>query len=132
MLSAKHEKSAEKYLKDITDYLDAYPANLADAAYSLASRRHTYPLRAFCVTDGRGILKPSRIVKTSSSQGPPVVWAFTGQGAQWAEMGKELIENHPLVRRSIDKLDAFLALQPNPPPWTIKGLLHYLLAKIRS
>lgn len=50
---------------------------------------------------------------------------FTGQGAQWATMGAELVTNSPAARNTIDRLDARLARLPENarPRWTIAAEL---------
>lgn len=53
-----------------------------------------------------------------------MIWVFTGQGAQWAQMGKELLEHEPLFQQQINALDDVLAGLPDPPPWTLKGTLE--------
>lgn len=54
-----------------------------------------------------------------------VLGIFTGQGAQWATMGKELIENSPYALKVVQNLDAVLqtlheAVRPN---WSLLGEL---------
>jgi myxalamid-type polyketide synthase MxaC len=39
-------------------------------------------------------------------QAPPVVFAFSGQGSQWAGMGCALLDTEPVFRRTIDECDA--------------------------
>ncbi|OHE91655.1 beta-ketoacyl synthase domain-containing protein [Colletotrichum orchidophilum] len=54
---------------------------------------------------------------------PDMIWVFTGQGAQWAQMGKELLEQEGLFRDRIDAMDKVVAGLPDPPPWTLRELL---------
>jgi acyl transferase domain-containing protein len=46
---------------------------------------------------------------------------FSGQGAQWPGMGKELIENDDFFRKDISAMDAVLQRLEHPPNWTIVG-----------
>lgn len=45
----------------------------------------------------------------SSIRKPTLGFVFTGQGAQWAGMGKELLHAYPVFRESIAKIDLFLS-----------------------
>lgn len=107
-------------LQGTETYLTQFPENLEDVAYSLAAKRYTHLHRAFCATDGKVPLQMSPIVK-SHIMPVDLVWVFTGQGAQWAQMGKELWEQEPLFKQRIDSLDSVLAGLPDPPPWSLMG-----------
>ncbi|WDK17260.1 beta-ketoacyl synthase domain-containing protein [Colletotrichum graminicola] len=120
--SAKHPDSVKSLTNKVENYLNQSSGSLNNVAYSLAARREIHTYRAFCVTDGSSALQISPVIKRKCST-PDVVWVFTGQGAQWAQMGKELIEQEPLFGERIDSLDKILAGLSEPPSWTIKGLL---------
>jgi len=51
-----------------------------------------------------------------------LVFVFTGQGAQWAGMGKELLTDYPSFQDDIRAMDKTLAHCPDPPSWTIEGM----------
>ncbi|KAK1993234.1 beta-ketoacyl synthase domain-containing protein [Colletotrichum falcatum] len=119
-LSARNPDSVQSLAKKVDNYLNQSPGSLSNVAYSLAARREIHMHRAFCVADGSGTLQISPVTKRRCST-PDVVWVFTGQGAQWAQMGKELVEQEPLFRGRIDALDITLAGLPEPPSWRIKG-----------
>lgn len=88
--------------------------------YSLAVKRDVLAHRAFCVTDGIEDWEQSAV--SSGKKGPAsLIFVFTGQGAQWAQMGKSLIQNIPSFRDSIQKMDAFLQTLPDPPSWKLIG-----------
>ena len=46
---------------------------------------------------------------------------FSGQGAQWAQMGNEMIHGNPEFRADIEKMDSILQGLKYPPSWTIMG-----------
>ncbi|KAF4778870.1 beta-ketoacyl synthase domain-containing protein [Colletotrichum scovillei] len=121
-LSATHPESISAMGHKIQSYLSQNPASLGDVANSLASHREIHPYRAFCVTNGSSPFQVSSVVKATTAP-PDVVWVFTGQGAQWAQMGKELLEQEGLFKDRIDVMDGVLAGLPDPPPWTLRGLL---------
>ncbi|KAL8848907.1 MAG: hypothetical protein Q9221_006065 [Calogaya cf. arnoldii] len=94
---------------DMADKLD-------DLAYTLANRREHLPHRAFKVVGGSDI--PASPGKTS--QALNLVMVFTGQGAQWPRMGRELLLREDLVfSESLKTLDNHLQGISDPPTWTI-------------
>lgn len=46
---------------------------------------------------------------------------FTGQGAQWARMGVELVSSFPLTKRTMARLDKALQALPDAPHWNLLG-----------
>ncbi|KAL7659048.1 hypothetical protein ACMYSQ_001991 [Aspergillus niger] len=63
----------------------------------------------------------------SHTEGPfPFVFVYTGQGAQWAGMGKELLSHSSVFRKTIKYLDFCLrTLSPkDAPAWTLEGILR--------
>lgn len=118
--SARHRDSVSRLASDVERYLDREPQLLGDVAWSLNTRREAHAHRAFCVTGGNGPFHMSSITKQNNN--PPVlIWVFTGQGAQWAQMGKELLQQNVLVQQTISRLDSVLASLSDPPQWKLKG-----------
>lgn len=106
---------------DHESYHISNPDSLPDMSYSLAMKREVLSHRAFCVTDGEDSWKASTTHRLSQRQPPQLIFAFTGQGAQWAQMGIELLNNVVTFRNSIEELDAFLSTIPHPPNWKLTG-----------
>ena len=48
-----------------------------------------------------------------------LIFVFTGQGAQWVQMGMSLIDLSPLFRSVLQQCDHLLSELPDPPAWTI-------------
>lgn len=92
---------------------------MKDLAYTLGARREHLPHRAFCVTNGNEPLEPSPVTKTRTP--PQIIFVFTGQGAQWTGMGKQLMEDFSEFRNDIKEMDKVLGNLPTPPAWTIEG-----------
>ena len=50
----------------------------------------------------------SRLVPHRSIKSPRVGFVFTGQGAQWYAMGRELISAYPVFKSALEDIDRFL------------------------
>lgn len=69
---------------------------------------------------GGKVIEASGTVK--SPPGPSdrqVAMIFSGQGAQWAGMGKELLQNNTGFRQDVEAMDRILQNLKHPPSWTI-------------
>ncbi|GKZ40786.1 type I Iterative Polyketide synthase (PKS) [Aspergillus brasiliensis] len=110
-------------LRDRLDLLQTYLQNtshsISDIAYTLGERREHLKFRAYQVMEGKKTLKASDGTKVATEV-PKLVFVFTGQGAQWAGMGAELMKSSPQFRASIELMDQALATLPHPPAWTIQ------------
>ena len=100
---------------------------LSDLAYTLASRRSKFFYRGFIVADSDTTtpelnIKSLTFGKCPNSQAR-VGFVFTGQGAQWAEMGAALFSEYAVFRSSIQYQDAILAKLSIRPNWTIGDML---------
>ncbi|KAK3313628.1 hypothetical protein B0H66DRAFT_503226, partial [Apodospora peruviana] len=99
-------------------------APLADLAYTLAERRSHFWHRAFVTTAGTsGSLEESdfSLGKKLAGRTPKVSFVFTGQGAQWPQMGQALLATFPaVVHPVLRELDAVLQAQPDPPAWSLE------------
>lgn len=97
---------------------------LGDLAYTLAKKRTLFPYRSYVLAESiselmqslssdAGALKPLRS-KASTHLG----FVFTGQGAQWARMGLELLQ-YPIFKASFEGADAFI--KTLNCPWSLLG-----------
>ncbi|TGJ79517.1 hypothetical protein E0Z10_g9254 [Xylaria hypoxylon] len=93
---------------------------LRDLAHTLASRREHRPHRSYAIAGDVSSWKAS-VFETADRSSPRVAWIFTGQGAQWPQMGAELLDTNFTFLETIRKLDNFLLTLPAPPPWSIEG-----------
>ena len=50
---------------------------------------------------------------------PTIGFVFTGQGAQWSQMGKGIIETFPASKLLLKRLDDVLQSLPDPPSWSL-------------
>ena len=118
VLSANSQVSLEKSIKKHREMLAKGDVPLRDLAYTLGSRRDHMLYRAFAITSGRSF-DASPIIKSGGSKS--CAFVFTGQGAQWPEMGKELMEDYDSFRADIREMDRSLSNLKQAPLWRIEG-----------
>lgn len=84
---------------------------LDDLAFTLNERRSQFMWKTGVIGTSVANLIDSlagTIKIKSSVRNPTLAFVFTGQGAQWAGMGRELLQAYPVFRESIWKIDTFL------------------------
>ncbi len=99
--------------KDLADHLHAAATHVDDAylqdlAHTLGARRSHFPYRAVVVARDTDELisaleDKSLVVAKSASKNPGIGFVFTGQGAQWAGMGKELMDSFPVYAQTMER-----------------------------
>jgi len=117
LVSATNTQSLKERCGQIQDYASEHPECLSDLAYTLSSRRDHLPHRAYCIVTGPDLTE--FVTADRSKQVPRLNFVFTGQGAQWPAMGKELIETFPTFREDIVQLGNVLSDLSNPPSWNL-------------
>ncbi|KAI0506256.1 hypothetical protein F5B22DRAFT_650963 [Xylaria bambusicola] len=138
VLSANSSTALAANAAALSAHLRANPsANLAQLAYTLF-RRTDFPFRAaFSATSAEQLadkleaatesLKGSTRTATIPEVLPPrILGVFTGQGAQWATMGKDLYGASAPFRDAIDKMQESLDSLPlgDRPDWTLVDQLY--------
>ncbi|KGO48676.1 Acyl transferase/acyl hydrolase/lysophospholipase [Penicillium expansum] len=135
--SAGTEKSLANLLSTYSSFIKENPTiSLRDISWTLNTRRSTLPFRvsisALTVEDLAKKLEDVSqntmdFMTVSSSQAtsegkPRLLGVFTGQGAQWATMGADLLRSSPLFSECIDQLQSALNTLPaeHVPEWTIR------------
>ena len=123
-----HTERAGKLLSEkIAHYWEAQPSlHSADIAYSFSVRRSMHRYRSFAVGSSRGSVvtallepQPQAAWKEMIGNRPRVGFVFTGQGAQWYAMGRELIQKSSLFRQVLEQCDDILHELPDAPTWFI-------------
>lgn len=118
ILSAKDEQSCQTMAANLKDYLvkpefEDEEKLFANLAYTLGQRRSIFPwISALPVqnipdlvkTIDSGRMKPTRRMERA----PRLGYVFTGQGAQWFAMGRELIEAYPVFKACLEEADGYL------------------------
>jgi acyl transferase domain-containing protein len=102
------------------------PFTLDSLAYTLGERRTALPTRSFAVVDCQSDL--SRLSKLASlpikdRRPRKTCFVFTGQGAQYSQMGLQLLQ-YSVFRRSIEDADA--CMRALGCEWSLIG--KYILA----
>lgn len=132
-LSARSETSLEQMASNLADFAShsAQQIPIDDMAFTLSCRRSKLATRGFFIQSqaslNKGIDTASLKLRDSDGERPfPLVFVYTGQGAQWAGMGKELLGHNHVFRKTIGYLDSCLrALDPeHVPAWTLEGILR--------
>ncbi len=112
LLGARSAAALERMAAQLADAFEAAPGlNLADAAHTLqvGRSRFTHRLAVVAATpaEGAGALRrpgdPGRVGRTVAARVPPLVWLFTGQGAQYAGMGSGLRAHDVDFREAFDE-----------------------------
>lgn len=94
------------------------PEYLANLAHTLAKARSGLSWGASCIAGSVAELRhqltenAGRLEETATrvaNSEPRVGFIFTGQGAQWAGMGMELLQAYPIFRDSVDRSAALLS-----------------------
>ncbi len=112
-LSAKDALALGRLRTNLIQWLEVNPqVSLADLSYTLMARRQAYVYR-LVVTAGTTEELISRLNDAMPAHVPkhqnfPVVFVFSGQGAQYRGMGSSLYRSSPLFKKHIDECDAIL------------------------
>lgn len=113
ILSGKDESATERMLIGLSEYLqDADGHFLDNLAYTLCQRRSSFPwliATSACTLQDLVDQCQSPTLSPVRSPGlPRIGFVFTGQGAQWYAMGRELISYYPLFKQSLLEADDIL------------------------
>jgi acyl transferase domain-containing protein/acyl carrier protein len=114
--SAKTEASLTRYLQEFRQFLEeTNSVNPADLAYTLQTgRKHFSCRKAISYKDNEELeelLRNDRLSEhfiRSGERNNAVVFMFTGQGSQYCDMGKDLYNSEPLIRKQMDEGFAIL------------------------
>ncbi|KAI9832015.1 MAG: hypothetical protein M1819_004559 [Sarea resinae] len=111
-ITANDDGACKRVAADVLEYIkshEAEPNLLSDLAFTLNERRSILPVRMATVaasTDELAeILEAGKLKAVRASKLPKLGFVFTGQGAQWAGMGKELFGAYDIFRKSLTQAD---------------------------
>jgi acyl transferase domain-containing protein len=123
--SARDEAALKRMLHLYDGYLKTSmhgDANfLGDLAYTLAARRTLMAWRSFSIVDGQGdpeTLDLPAAKRERAARDVGVAFIFTGQGAQYANMGMELLR-YPIFKATLAEVDGIF--QQLGAEWSLFG-----------
>lgn len=124
VFSANDEQSLRFYCKAMSKHLANPSVNikLRDLAYTLSERRTRHFHRGYVVAQNCSLDEGSFVFGKVRPDPPRIGLVFTGQGAQWSEMGKGFVAAFPAAKRLLEHLDNVLHLLPEPPNWSLLGM----------
>ena len=105
-------------MNDLTLYLEQRPevfqnSLLPNLAYTLGQRRSVLSYKMAIPARASAELIPalssSDTVLSRATKEPRIGFVFTGQGAQWHAMGKELLDAYPVFASTLEIIDRCLA-----------------------
>ncbi|KAL8923196.1 MAG: hypothetical protein Q9208_004759 [Pyrenodesmia sp. 3 TL-2023] len=125
LLSANDEASLRANIKALSNHLinPRVEVGLVDLAYTLSERRTHLFHRAFVTTRNIEIDETAFTVGKNTSDAPRIGFIFTGQGAQWPQMGMDVLNFFPWTISILKELDATLHNLPDGPTWSLIGEL---------
>jgi acyl transferase domain-containing protein/SAM-dependent methyltransferase/acyl carrier protein len=112
-LAARDEQALQQMRERYAQDLVRADVSLADYCYTANTGRTKWRERAFCLgstpSEMREALLSARCESGTGKHAPRIVFLFSGQGAQYAGMGRELYGTEPVFRAAMDECAALLA-----------------------
>lgn len=120
LVSAATPTAVGQRAKDLERYINAHSPEIRDVAYTLANRLTHLAYRTFFLVNNG---KPVQLPDAAPTKAAPreLIFIFTGQGAQWPGMAKELMMLDQGFRADIRRMDETLRGLQDPPEWSLEG-----------
>ncbi|KAL5321033.1 hypothetical protein ACEPPN_011843 [Leptodophora sp. 'Broadleaf-Isolate-01'] len=118
VLSANDKPALESMMKNMGIYLEQRPEIfqselMSNVAYTLGQRRSFMQWRVAISTPTSfeliETLNSGKATPTRQTESPRLGFIFTGQGAQWNAMGRELYDQYPIFQATMDACEECLA-----------------------
>ena len=129
LLSAKDEGAITSVKANLQEYLgqkvdQAIYSSCDDLAYTLGQRRSVFSwvtaISATSIQDLKEKLGSDTVKPTRSIEMPRLGFVFTGQGAQWHAMGRELISAYPIFGSTVHEADE--CMKDFGCSWSVYGM----------
>ncbi|PHH63847.1 hypothetical protein CDD81_5404 [Ophiocordyceps australis] len=126
-LTSHSPKAGELTEKALLEFLEsASGVTLGSLAHSLSTRRTMHAQRSFIVSSSIASVAEQLCSArqhapwTLAGKTPPRIgFVFTGQGAQWHGMARQLMSHCRLFTQTLERCDALLKTLPDGPEWSI-------------
>lgn len=132
LLTASDELGIQRQASALADHLskgsyENKPEYFANLAYTLSDKRTKLPWKSFVLASSVDSLQGSLLELSDKpirgTVKPSIQFVFTGQGAQWVAMGKELLR-YEGFRNTIS--EAHNILQSLGAKWSLNGTYIYM------
>ena len=117
VISGFDEDSCKQQSERLCRYLERYQARiddhvLASLAFTLAERRSHFSFQTLIAAGSvqaliEGLKTRAKVSRIKRKK-PTLGFIFTGQGAQWCGMGRELLAAYPIFATRIDTISSYL------------------------
>ncbi|KAI3327074.1 reducing type I polyketide synthase [Xylariaceae sp. AK1471] len=125
IVSANDETALKASIRRLSSHLlhPGVEVTLDDLGFTLSERRSRLYHRAYSIQKNTSLNPSTFVTGKLASHDVKVGFVFTGQGAQWPMMGRDLLRAFPIARKMIETLDTVLANLTQPPSWSLKSML---------
>lgn len=118
VISGQDEAAAKNSMENLSVYLEQHPevfqgALTRNLAYTLCERRSHLSWRLAMAAGSSqdltaALSNPDLVPVRAPKRAPEIAFVYTGQGAQWYAMGRELMDAYPVFARTMDAADSLL------------------------
>lgn len=125
-LSSHSEKGGKLLQQKLAQYINDHPDTLVrDLVHTYSTRRSLHRFRSFAIGNDLKTIKDAATTLSplaswkQAGKSPRLGFIFTGQGAQWYAMGRQLIEESDFFRNTLAGCESVLKTLPDSPSWSI-------------
>jgi len=130
VLSAKEKPALQQMINNMAEYLrhskECDLDVLKDITFTLGQHRSRFQWAAAYPVSSKSslieALEGSQLIPSRSTGAPRLGFVFTGQGAQWYAMGRELIASYPIFQEAL--IEAEGHLRGFGATWSLIGKYH--------
>ncbi len=126
-LSASKAVALVSQAERLANFITKHPnTNVVDLARTLGTRRSILSARGYSLAGQKTLSDDLQaealqgVLPGKSYSAHPFAFVFTGQGAQWPQMDRELLSEFPSFKKSIQELDGVLQKLLEKPTWTLE------------